>query len=126
MHLRNVFKPVSPGSLTPLDKIQALESHLFLKEKRDLSIKGRLVARGNKQRSFTDKSEATSPTPHTESVFITATVDAMECRDVAAIDIPNAFVQTDLQKDGKAITIIMVLRGKLAQLIIKTAPEIYK
>ena len=81
-----------------MDKKKALESHLFLKEKRDLSIKGRLVAGGNKQRSFTDKSEATSPTPHTESVFITATIDAMECRDVAAIDIPNAFVQTDLQR----------------------------
>ena len=126
LHLRNVFRPVSPRALTLLDKKKALESHLFLKEKRDLSIKGRLVAGGNKQRSFIDKSEATSPTPHTESVFITASIDAAECRDLAAIDIPNAFIQTDLQKNGKAITIIMVLRGKLAQLMIKTAPEIYK
>ena len=84
------------------------------------------MAGGNKQRSFTDKSEATSPTPHTESVFITAAIDAMESRDVAAIDIPNAFVQTDLQRNGKAITIIMVLRGKLAQLMMKTAPNIHK
>ena len=89
LHLRNVFKPVSPRTLTLLDKKKALESHLFLKEKRDLSIKGRLVAGGNKQRSFTDKSEATSPTRHTESVFITTAIDAMECRDVAAIDILN-------------------------------------
>ena len=109
LHLRNVFKPVSPRSLTPLERKQALESHLFLKEKRDLSIKGRLVAGGNKQRSFTEKSEATSPTPHTESVFITATIDAMEERDIAAIDIPNAFVQTDLKRNGEDITIIMVL-----------------
>ena len=126
LHLRNVFTPVVPESLSPMEKKKALESHLFLKEKRDLSIKGRLVAGGNKQRSFTPQTEATSPTPHTESVFITSTIEAMEERDVAAVDIPNAFVQTDLKKDGKQITIIMVLRGKLAILLIKTAPDVYK
>ena len=81
------------------------------------------MACGNKQRSFTEKSEATSPTQHTESVFITASIDAMEERDIAGIDIPNVFVQTDLKKIGKDITILMVLRGELALLMIKTAPE---
>ena len=126
LHLRNVFKPVNPKSLSPLQKKQALESHQFLKEKRDLTIKGCLVAGGDKQRSFTPQTEATSPTPHTESIFITSAIDALEQRDVATIDIPNTFVQTELKRNGKEITIIMVLRGKLAELMIKTAPEVYK
>ena len=122
----NIFKPVNPKFLSPLQNKQTLESHLFLKEKRDLTIKGCLVAGGDKQRSFTPQTEATSPTPHTESIFITSAIDALEQRDVATIDIPNAFVQTELKRNGKEITIIMVLRGKLAELMIKTAPEVYK
>ena len=122
----NIFKPVNPKFLSPLQNKQTLGSHLFLKEKRDLTIKGCLVAGGDKQRSFTPQTEATSPTPHTESIFITSAIDALEQRDVATIDIPNAFVQTELKRNGKEITIIMVLRGKLAELMIKTAPEVYK
>ena len=49
----------------------------------------------------------------------------MEHRDVAVVDIPNAFVQTDLVKNGKAVKIIMVIRGKLADILIKIAPEVY-
>jgi hypothetical protein len=51
-----------------------LESHLFLKENRDLS---RRVAGGNKQRGTSiDKDDATSPTAALESVLLTAMIDA--------------------------------------------------
>ena len=60
-----------------------------------------MVAGGNKQRDYTPKQEASSPTSHTEAVFSTATIDAMQERDVAIIDLPNAFVQTDLIKNDK-------------------------
>ena len=49
----------------------------------------------------------------------------MVIRYMAGIDIPNAFEQSDLKSDGKAITIIMVLRDKFALRMIKTAPEVY-
>jgi hypothetical protein len=42
---------------------------------------------------------------------------------VAVIDIPNAFVQTRLEDDADKA--IMRLRGKLAELMVKVAPEIY-
>ena len=125
LHLRKVFKPFSSSSLTLIERKQPLESHLFLKEMHDLSIKGKLVAGGNKQRNFTLQSEATSPTTPKESIIITAAIDAMEIRYMAGIDIPNAFEQSDLKSDGKAITIIMVLRDKFALRMIKTAPEVY-
>ena len=76
---------------------RVLEFHLFLKQKRDQSIKGRMVAGGNKQRGHIDKIDANSPTAALESVLLTSTIDAKEGRDVAIIDIPNAFVTTRIE-----------------------------
>ena len=52
--------------------------------------------------------------------MLTATIDAKEGRDVAIIDIPNAFVQTKM--DDK---VVIKLRGKLAEIMVMMAPEIY-
>jgi hypothetical protein len=123
LHFRDTFEPVDSKHLSKDERSQVLESHLFLKEKRDLTVKGRMVAGGNKQRGTMDKTEVTSPTAALESVLLTAIIDAKEGRDVAVIDIPNAFIQTRLDNDeDKAI---MRLRGKLAELMVKVAPEIY-
>jgi hypothetical protein len=46
-----------------------------------------------------DREEVSSPTVSTEALFITAAIDAAEGRDVATCDIPNAFIQTDLNED---------------------------
>jgi hypothetical protein len=70
---------------------KTLESNLFLKLKRDGTIKGRTVAGGNRQGGFITKEDATSPTVTTESILLTAVIDALENRDVAVVDIPNAF-----------------------------------
>jgi hypothetical protein len=71
---------------------------MFLKRKRCGTIKGRGCADGRKQRAYTAKEEATSPTIATEAVFLTAVIDALEGRDVAVADVPGAFMQTDLDK----------------------------
>jgi hypothetical protein len=82
-----------------------------------------MVAGGNKQHGTIDKQDASSPTAALESVLLTAVIDAKEGRDVAVIDIPNAFVQTRLENEkDKAV---MRLRGKLAELMVKVAPEIF-
>ena len=59
-----------------------------------------MVAGGNNQRGNIDKTDATSPTAALESVLLTSTIDAKEGRDVAIIDIPNAFVTTRIKKKG--------------------------
>jgi len=94
-----------------LQKQMVLESHMFLKEKRDGKIKGRTVAGGNKQRGYIVKEDASSPTVATESVLLTCIIDAEEDRDVAIIDIPNPFVQTRVE-DEKDMAFIK-LRGVL-------------
>ena len=83
-----------------------------------------MVAGGNKQRGTIDKEDSASPTTALESVLLTSTIYAAEERDVAVINIPNAFIQTRIKNDeDKAV---LRLRGKLADLLIKTAPEMYR
>ena len=57
-----------------------------------------MVAGGNKQRNHIDKTDATLTTTALESALLTATIDSKEGRDVAIVDIPNAFVTTRIEK----------------------------
>ena len=82
-------------------KKKALESLIFITEKRDGRIKARACANGSKQRLWMNKEDSTSPTVSLPSVLMTSTIDAHEGREVAIIDIPNAFVQTEMKKNKK-------------------------
>ena len=83
------------------------ESHLFLKLKRDTNIKGGAFAVGNKQIYFIRKEEASSTTVATKAVMISCVIDAQEHRDVATIEIPNAFIQTRVENIEDMATIIV-------------------
>ena len=83
-----------------------------------------MVVGRNKQRGYIDNTDATSPTAALESVLLTSTIYAKEGRDVAIIDITNAFVTTRIE--GKNDIVTVRLRGKLAELMVATSPEIYK
>jgi hypothetical protein len=63
------------------------------------------------------------PTAATESILLTATVDAEEGRDVMGVDIPNAFVQTDLGL--KKERVIMKIRGILVDMLVDMNPKCY-
>jgi hypothetical protein len=93
---------------------------MFLKEKRDGKIKGRTVAGGNKQRDFISKEDASSPNVATEAVLLTCIVDAEERRDVAVIDIPNAFIQTRIEDEADMA--IIRIRGILVDMLVEIAP----
>ena len=80
--------------LTKKQNAQILESHIFVEEKRDGTIKARKVIGGNKQCDYITKEDVSSPTVTAEAVMLTCVIDAQENRDVAVVDIPNAFVQT--------------------------------
>jgi hypothetical protein len=94
---------------------------MFLKEKRDGTIKRRTCADGRKKCEGSTKSDATSPMIALEYVLITATIDAFERRDVAIVDVPGAFLTADMDEE-----VIMCLRGRLVELMVKTAPNIYR
>ncbi len=123
LHLRDTFEPLNQKNLSSAEHRSALESHLFLKEKRDATVKGQMVAGGNKQRGTIDKVAAHSPTAALESVMLTAAIDAAEGRNVAIVNIPNAFVQTKLEDETDMA--IMIMHGRLAELLVQVAPEIY-
>jgi hypothetical protein len=99
LHWRNSFEPVHYKEIDEDQHKQILESHVFVKKKRSRQLKARKVAGGNKQRDFISKEDASSPTVATESVLLTTVVDAKENRDVAIIDVPNAFIQTVIEDD---------------------------
>jgi hypothetical protein len=62
MHNMAVFSPVMKTDLTPEEKWKAISSLMFLKEKRDTTVKARFCADGRKQRGDWTKQETTSPT----------------------------------------------------------------
>jgi hypothetical protein len=51
-------------------------------------------------------------------------IDAKEGRDVAVIDIPNAFIQTQVEDEGDVA--IIKVRGVLVDILVKIAPDVYK
>ena len=93
---------------------------MFLKEKRDKTVKGRFCAEGRKQRGDWTKQKSTLPMILTELVFLTAVINAHEHRDMGCYDIPGVFLHADSNKD-----ITMVLKGRLAKLMVQVAPNLY-
>ena len=121
MHDMNVFRPIEVESLTYYEK-KGFSLLMFLKEKRDSLVKAHLCADGRKQKDGTwAKQYTTSPTVATESVFITAVINTHEGRDVACFDIPGTFLHADVDED-----IAMVLKGRLAELMVQVAPNLYR
>jgi hypothetical protein len=122
LHNRKVMKPVHSRELIPEERQEALAYLMFLKRKRCGKVKGRGCADGRKQRRYTDRADAASPTVATEAVFLTAVIDALENRDVAVIDIPGAFMQVDLDDE----TIHVRLTGKMVELLLEIDHKMYE
>eukprot|EP00957_Ditylum_brightwellii_P197453 15044113-Ditylum_brightwellii.AAC.1 len=100
-----------------------MESLIFLVEKRDGTVKAHACANGSTQRTYVSKEEATSPTAVTESVILTAAIDAKQRCDVITMDTPNAFVQTDISQKGHKV--VMKIRGLLVDTLIALCPGVY-
>jgi hypothetical protein len=92
LYFCNTFKPKHWRELSQVQRQTALESHMFLKQKRDGKIKGRTVAGEKNQRDYISKEDASSSTVATESVLLLCIIDTKEERDVTVVDMPNAFV----------------------------------
>ena len=72
------------------------------------------------RRAYIPKEEAASPTVMTESVVITNAIAAKERRHVRCYDVPGAFLHTDTDE-----SVIMVLKGELAELMVAVDPVLY-
>ena len=79
--------------MTETEKKRAMEALMFLTEKRpdlegNTKIKGQMVYNGKPTRAWLNKEDSASPTVSTESIFMTAVIEAEEERDVMTVDIP--------------------------------------
>ena len=125
LHFCNTFRPKHWSKLLKTQHRAVLELHMFLKEKRDGSLKGRTVAGGNSKTTVPiSKEDASSPTITTEAVLLSCIINAKEGRDVTVINIPNAFIQMRVEDEGD-IAIIKIC-GVIVDILVQIAPDVYK
>ena len=106
--------------------MKAIRSLLIIKEKwgPEKEVKTILLADGRGQCGQFTKQETTSPTVARESVIISAVIDAHERRHVGTYDIPGAFLTADCDVDDDEV--IMILKGRLAEMMIQVSPSLYR
>ena len=68
-----------------------------------------------------NKADGSSPTVTTESIFFIGVVDARKGRSVAVLDVATAFLHA--HNDER---FIMLLRGKLAEMMVRIDPSMYR
>ena len=90
---------------------------MFLKRKPGGIIKGQGCAERRKQRAYTAKEDAASPTVANKAMFLMAVIDATEGRKVAVLNVPGAFMQEDMDE-----LVHFRFTGKMVELL----PEIDK
>ena len=121
IHDRKVMEPVNAKDLSPSQRAEALAYLMFLKRKRDGILKGRGCADGRPQRAYTNKEDATAPTVAKEAVFLSAAIDAFEGRDVATVDIPGFFLQTDWEGED----VLVRFTGLMVDLLLEVDHDLY-
>lgn len=121
LHDRGVMSPIHPSTLSREQRRKVLRYLMFLKQKRSGKIKGRGCADGRKQRLYTNKEDASSPTVAIESLLLSSVIDATEGRHVITCDIPGAFMQADMDE-----LVHMKLEGEMAELLEKIDPSLYR
>ena len=126
LHDRDVMRPRHVHEMTALEKERAMESLIFLTEKRDGTVKTRQCANGSTQREYLGKEDSASPTAMIESILLTATIEAEERRDVMTADVPNAFVQTSMPESKPGERVMMKIKGAVVDMLLEIDPETYK
>jgi hypothetical protein len=121
------FESISVADISQSEIQKSMEALMLLTEKRDGTIKGRMVYNGKPTREWLSHEDSTSPTVSLESLIITAVIDAYEGRDVMTADVPNAFIQTVMPQptDGSDDWVCMKITGVLVDLLCKLDPTKY-
>ncbi len=102
-----------------------LESHIFVEQRGDGKIKAWKVIGGNKQCDYITKEDVSSPTVSAEAVMLTCIIDAAEDRDIAVVDIPDAFAQTVVSEEDAEHCVIVHIRGPLVDILVLIPPDVY-
>ena len=126
LHDRVGFRALAVKELTRQERERAQEGLLFLTEKKDGSVKGRLAYNGKKTREWISREDKSSPTAHAESILLTCAIDAKEHRDVMSLDIPNAFIQAELKRKKGEERVVMKVRGRIVDWLVALDPAQYE
>ena len=96
---------------------------MFITVKTNVTVKESKVADGSKQHTYDgyEKSDGSSPTVISESIFLVGVVDALERQAQAVLDIANAFLHADNDE-----RVLMLLRGRLAEMTVRIDPSLYR
>jgi hypothetical protein len=121
LYTRKVSKPVDGNGLTKDQKRASLRYLMFLKKKCCGTIKARGCAGGRKQRETTNKEDASAPIVSIEAIMLSATIDVMEERDVAMVDISGAFMQANIDE-----VVHVKFEGKIAEMLVKLDPQLFR
>jgi hypothetical protein len=124
MLAKDIFEPIYWDSLTQDMKDKTIRSFTFYKEKFKVDgsldkLKARLVAQGQ----LVDKStlgDISAPTPGLEAIFLMHALAAQLGYRVAVMDIPSAFLHSQLPDDQR---LPMIIGKDEAAIIVKLKPE---
>ena len=97
-------------------KDKALPILMFMVLKRSGEIKSRGVVNGSYERVHTDNVECASPTPDFYALKHVCATAAKEERDVASVDLPGFFLQTEAEESDETI---VKLTGAVALLLVE-------
>jgi len=75
LHDTNALLPINKEDMSYDDRMKALQYLMFLKEKRNGTIKARGCADGRPQRLYTTKEEASSPKVSLEALMLSCAID---------------------------------------------------
>ena len=118
--MKKTFRPINPLDRMEQDKSGIFKHLLFPKKNLDNRIKARGCVDGQKQRAGLNKRYTTLPTADLEWILITTFIDALKGRNVAMVEITGAFLTANMDKE-----VHMVLRGRLAELMVSVELSLY-
>jgi hypothetical protein len=114
---KGVWTPIKYENIK--DKSKIIRSLLFLKRKRDGTLKARLVADGRMQDRSTSQDNS-SPTVGTESLFLMAAIFAAESRNVVTVDIEGTFLHGIMTSE-----IYMEIHGQCVDVLLHNYTDVY-
>ena len=127
MHKRNAFEPIHVKDMSEQEKRKAQIGLMLIEQKEGKPAKGRLVYNGKPTREWLSREDTSSPTVSQEGLHLTIAIDAKEGRDIMSADIPNAFIQTRMEKIKKGDErIIMKIQGDVVEFLLQIAPQTYE
>ena len=116
----NAIEMIPRRQLSIPRRMGALSYLMFLKRKRDGTIKARGCVDGRPQREYISKDESSSPTVSTYALMTTCLFDAIETRKVVTCDIPAAYLSAKWPDD---VECTLKFEGAMVKLITEIEPR---